>query len=103
MRLVYMNCIGDRTAVEKSTSPASAEPARSIAPPETKEEYVEYAEDFVAKNINNFVSVTEGSVKSIAEVAAAQADIVATELGLRPEVTPGLVKLAFYDFVILCG
>lgn len=92
-----MNWIGDRTAVEKSAR------ACSVAPPQTKEEYVEYAEDFVAKNINNFVDVTEESVKSIAEVAAAQADIVATELGLRAEVTPGLVKLAFYDFVILCG
>ncbi|ERF72750.1 hypothetical protein EPUS_04803 [Endocarpon pusillum Z07020] len=86
----------EKPAVEKSAR------ACSVAPPQTKEEYVEYAEDFVAKNINNFVDVTEESVKSIAEVAAAQADIVATELGLRPEVTPGLVKLAFYDFVILC-
>lgn len=79
------------------------EPARSIAPPQTKEEYVEYAGNFVAKNIKNFVDVTEGSVKSIAEVAAAQVNIIATEFGLRPEVTPGLVKLAFYDFVISCG
>ncbi|NJR31230.1 hypothetical protein HC762_00295 [bacterium] len=47
--------------------------------------------------------MSEDSVKSIAEIAAAQAEIVSAELGLRPEVTPGLVKLAFYDFVILCG
>lgn len=73
------------------------------APPQTKEEYVAYAQDFVTENIENFVNVTEESVKSIAELAAARADILTAELGLRPEVTPGLVKLAFYDFVILCG
>lgn len=47
--------------------------------------------------------MTEESVKTIAERAAAQADIIAEELGLRPETTAELVKLAFYDFVILCG
>lgn len=47
--------------------------------------------------------MTEESVKSIAEIAAAQANLVAEELGLRPEIVPELVKLAFYDFVILCG
>ena len=62
-----------------------------------------YAENFVAKNIEHFGDVTEEPVISIAEVAAAQADIIAAELGLRPEIIPELVKLAFYDFVILCG
>ena len=84
MRLVYVNWIDDRTAVEKPTKPESA---RSIASLQRRKEYMEYAVDFIAKNINNFVDVTEGSVKSFAEVAAAQADIVPTELGLRPEVT----------------
>lgn len=76
---------------------------QTVDPPQTKEEYVAYAEEFVTKNIERFGNVTEESVKAIAERAAAQADIVAEELGLRPEITPGLVKLAFYDFVILCG
>lgn len=84
-------------------------PAQSVAPPspppppQTKEEYVEYAEEFVTKNIEHFDKVTEESVKTIAERAAAQANIIAEELGLRPEKTAELVKLAFYDFVILCG
>lgn len=86
--------------------PVSAElPARSVTPPpppQTKEEYVEYAETFVTNNIEHFGKVTEESVKTIAERAAAQADIIAEELGLRPETTAELVKLAFYDFVILC-
>ena len=47
--------------------------------------------------------MTEETVKSVAELAATQADIVAAELELRPEIVPQLVKLAFYDFVILCG
>ena len=72
-------------------------------PPQTTEEYVVYAKDFVAENLENFVSVTEESVKSIAKLAAAQAETLTAELGLRPEITPALVKFAFYDFVILCG
>ena len=47
--------------------------------------------------------MNEETVISVAELAATQADIVATELDLRPEVVPQLVKLAFYDFVILYG
>ena len=42
-------------------------------------------------------------MKNLAEKAAIQADVVTKEFGLRPEITPGVVKLAFYDFVILCG
>ena len=64
---------------------------------------MEYTQDFVTKNIENFSQVTDKSVKSIAEKAATQADVIAAELGLRTELIPGLVKLAFYDFVILCG
>ena len=64
---------------------------------------MEYTQDFVTKNIENFSQVTDKSVKSIAEKAATQADIIAAELGLRTEIIPELVKLAFYDFVILCG
>lgn len=64
---------------------------------------MEYTQDFVTKNIENFSEVTDKSVKSIAEKAATQADVIAAELGLRTEIIPGLVKLAFYDFVILCG
>ena len=93
----------NRTAVEQPSPPVSAKPAPSVAPPQTKAEYVAYTEDFVVKNVENFSKVTENSVKSIAERAAAQADAIAEEFGLRPEVTPELVKLAFYDFVILCG
>ena len=68
-----------------------------------KDAYVQYTQDFVKKNIENFSQVTDKSVKSIAEKAATQADIIAAELGLRTEIIPGLTKLAFYDFVILCG
>ena len=64
---------------------------------------MEYTQDFVTKNIEDFSQVTDKSVKSIAEKAATQADVIAAELGLRTEIIPGLVKLAFYDFVILCG
>ena len=62
-----------------------------------------YARDFVTKNIDHFVDPEDETVKSISKVAAAQADIITAKFGLRPEVTPRLVKLAFYDFIILCG
>ena len=64
---------------------------------------MEYTQDFIRKNLENFPQVTDKSVKSIAEKAATKADIIAAELGLRTEIIPGLTKLALYDFVILCG
>ena len=42
-------------------------------------------------------------MKTLAEKASEQADMITAEFELRPEITPQVVKLAFYDFVILCG
>ena len=42
-------------------------------------------------------------MKTLAEKASEQADVITAEFELRPEITPQVVKLAFYDFVILCG
>ena len=53
--------------------------------PQSEEEYEAYGRDFVKKNIDNFVDPSGESVKSITIVAAAQADIVTAEFGLRPD------------------
>lgn len=71
-------------------------------PPQTEEEYIAYVGEFVTNNINEFFDPKEEFAKGLAEKAAAHADIVTSEFDLAPEVTPQLVKLAFYDFVILC-
>ncbi|KAL8703771.1 MAG: hypothetical protein Q9225_008110, partial [Loekoesia sp. 1 TL-2023] len=84
-------------------SPAVEKTLDETAPPRTKEQYTTYVEDFVTRNLSEFVDPTQESVKTLAETAALQAGRVKAEFGLSTEVTPGLVKLAFYDFVILCG
>ena len=83
--------------------PTLDEPVHVDIRPQSEEEYIAYTKDFVENNIENFVDPRDESIKAISKVAAAQADIVTAKFGLSPNTTPGLVKLAFYDFVILCG
>jgi hypothetical protein len=69
--------------------------------PQTKEQCLTYVEDFITDNIHQFFNPEE--VVTRTEKAVLQADIISKKYGLRPEVTPGVMKLAFYDFVVLCG
>ena len=71
-------------------------------PPQTKEQCLTYVEDFITENIPQFFNPEE-ELKKHTEKAALQAGIISKKYGLRPEVTLEVMKLAFYDFVILCG
>jgi hypothetical protein len=61
-----------------------------------------YVEDFIRNNIRQCFDPKE-ELKNLAEKAAVQADIITQKFDLRPEITPEVMKLTFYDFVILCG
>lgn len=71
-------------------------------PPQTKEQRLTYVEDFITNDIPQFFDPKE-ELKNLAEKAVVQAEMVTKKFDLRPELTPGVMKLAFYDFVILCG
>ncbi|KAE8446549.1 hypothetical protein EG329_011881 [Mollisiaceae sp. DMI_Dod_QoI] len=69
--------------------------------PQTKEQYQEYLGDFVGNNLPSFVSrgLDDATMRRVASKAA---DRVRRKTYLSPELTPGLAKLAFYDFIFLC-
>ncbi|OCL09002.1 hypothetical protein AOQ84DRAFT_272414, partial [Glonium stellatum] len=70
--------------------------------PQTVEQYSAYLDDFIEDNLAYFYPPNDDRVKEIARRAADQAQTVTTKLQLSPDLTPGLAKLALYDFVILC-
>ena len=72
-------------------------------PPETEEEYRKYVWDFVNKDLSEFYKEGDPFVERIVQQAASKSKDLTTTYQLRPEVTPKLVKLALYDFFILCG
>ena len=72
-------------------------------PPETEEEYHKYVWNFVNENLSEFYKEGDPFVENIIRQAASKSKDLATTYQLRPEVTPKLVKLALYDFFILCG
>lgn len=43
------------------------------------------------------------SIDSLVKAAVAKVKSISEEFHLAPERAPGIVKLAVYDFVILCG
>lgn len=72
-------------------------------PPESDEEYSEYIWGFVAKNLSSFYQPGNPFVEDLVREAAVRAKQLTAELDLEPKLTPKLVTLALYDFVILCG
>ncbi|KKZ62052.1 hypothetical protein EMCG_03514 [[Emmonsia] crescens] len=71
-------------------------------PPESDEEYSEYIWGFVAKNLSSFYQPGNPFVEGLVREAAVRAKQLTAELDLEPKLTPKLVTLALYDFVILC-
>ncbi|KAI9782558.1 MAG: hypothetical protein M1839_004802 [Geoglossum umbratile] len=75
----------------------------STAPlPQSTTEYWLYARDFVAGNLR-FPGFDNAYVTRLARRASAGAKEVTSRWGLSEETTPKLIKLAFYDFIFLCG
>ncbi|KAF2458875.1 hypothetical protein BDY21DRAFT_339116 [Lineolata rhizophorae] len=62
-----------------------------------------YVDSFIAtKGLSTFFDPKDPRVESIAKHAAAKAEEITRQYQLEPELTAGVVKLAFYDFAIVC-
>ncbi|KAI9854542.1 MAG: hypothetical protein M1813_000955 [Trichoglossum hirsutum] len=79
-----------------------APPTARNPPPETEEEYRAYVSDFIMKNVSAFYEPDDPEVEALIVRAASKAKEMTATYKLSAEVTPELVKLALYDFVILC-
>ncbi|KAE8365290.1 hypothetical protein BDV27DRAFT_171724 [Aspergillus caelatus] len=80
-------------------------PARPVSHPkfpETEEDYREYAWGFIETNLGPFYQPGDAFVEELIRSAAARAKDLTQEYELEPEVTPKLLIMALYDFVILC-
>lgn len=79
----------------------------SRMPPRPSNEYLNQPSQFIARKLENFYrqsgSSSEHSTAQVIQQATVRAQEVTQKFGLSPELTPRLVLLAFYDFVILCG
>jgi hypothetical protein len=83
--------------------PTEVEGSPPPKPPKTEEEYRTYVWNFIEKNLSAFYEPGDPFVEDIVQKAALRAQELTTTYHLAPETTPKLVKLALYDFVILCG
>ncbi|KAH8819880.1 hypothetical protein F5884DRAFT_892858 [Xylogone sp. PMI_703] len=77
-------------------------PVPKIKPPESVDEYREYTWNFIRKNLTSFYKPNDPFVEEIIQRAAVKAKEYTAEYDLEPEVTPKLIIMALYDFVILC-
>ncbi|EEH40229.1 hypothetical protein PAAG_02284 [Paracoccidioides lutzii Pb01] len=71
-------------------------------PPESEKEYSEYIWTFIEKNLSSFYQPGNPFVEDPVREAAARAKQLTAELDLEPKLTPKVVTLALYDFVIFC-
>jgi len=79
----------------------------SRIPPRPPNEYLNQPSQFIARKLENFYgqsgSSSEHSTAQAIQQATVRAQKITEDFGLSPELTPRLVLLALYDFVILCG
>jgi len=80
---------------------AANESLRTV--PTTSNQHHNDVSDFISKNLNNLYNRNDVSMEGLTHEAIVRAEQVTEEFGLGPEFTPQLIKLALYDFVILCG
>ncbi|KAH8821851.1 hypothetical protein F5884DRAFT_104391 [Xylogone sp. PMI_703] len=70
--------------------------------PESVDDYREYTWRFIRKNLASFYKEDDPFVEELVQRAAAQAKEFTVEYDLEPTVTPKLIIMALYDFVVLC-
>lgn len=91
------------TSSEAQGQPSSSPSSHSTEVPETEEEYRTYVWDFIDDNLRYFYRPDDPRVKELIQNAAARAKELQEEYQLSQNTTPSLIKMALYDFVILCG
>ncbi|KAK0656593.1 hypothetical protein B0T16DRAFT_452146 [Cercophora newfieldiana] len=85
-----------------STADAEAKPTDHDRIPETKEAYIAFAQSFINKNLGRFFGPNDPYVQKVAAQAATVVNEIAHDFDIDRKFAPGLVKLALYDFVMLC-
>jgi hypothetical protein len=70
-------------------------------------QFFQETSDFIGSSLGNFFNQNgvdrQDAMENLIEEATSRAEQVIKEFNLGPEFTPGLIKLSFYDFLILCG
>lgn len=75
-----------------------------VEAPRRRDETVSYLSDAIHNStLTAFYSVKSSLVQRVAIAYAAKADEITSKYQLTPKLSRGLIKLALYDFVILCG
>ncbi|KAE8356050.1 hypothetical protein BDV28DRAFT_127849 [Aspergillus coremiiformis] len=70
--------------------------------PQTEKDYHDYVWRFIEKNLSQHYQRGDPFVEELVKNAAAHAKDLTQEYDLKAEVTPKVVIMALYDFVILC-
>ncbi|PYH93373.1 hypothetical protein BO71DRAFT_410213 [Aspergillus ellipticus CBS 707.79] len=70
--------------------------------PETEDDWREYVWRFIERNLSSIYPLGNPSVEELVHNAANRAMAIAEKYHLRPDVTPKVVLMGLYDFVILC-
>ncbi|KAH0539042.1 hypothetical protein FGG08_004388 [Glutinoglossum americanum] len=73
-----------------------------VPPPKTAADYQLYARKFVNSHLSKFPDFGDTHMKKLAQKASVRAKEAATKWNLSDETAAGLIKLALYDFVLLC-
>ncbi|PWY89168.1 alpha/beta-hydrolase [Aspergillus heteromorphus CBS 117.55] len=70
--------------------------------PETEEDWQEYVGQFKENNLSSIYQPRDPFVEEVVHNAAGRAREITDKYDFRPEVTPKVVIMGLYDFVILC-
>jgi hypothetical protein len=74
---------------------------------EQSNQFFQETSDFISGSLSNFFKQNgvdrRDLMENLVEEATSRAEQVLEEFNLGAEFTPGLIKLSFYDFLILCG
>ncbi|KAH0551120.1 hypothetical protein GP486_007536 [Trichoglossum hirsutum] len=100
----------DRTPLHLASKNGDSDTVRELVargvskapPPRTTTDYRLYVRKFIKDHLYSFPGFGNTSMKNLARKASGQGKDIAHKWGLSEETTAGLIKLALYDFVLLC-
>jgi hypothetical protein len=75
----------------------------SAEPLETKEQFRDFLSSFVQEQLSDFPAVDYEKIDAVSDRAACLVKEGTGLSGRNPTLVSGMAKLAFYDFIFLCG
>jgi len=75
----------------------------SAKPLETKEQFRDFLSSFVQEQLSGFPAIDYKKIDAVSDRAACLVEEGTGLSGRNPTLVPGVAKLAFYDFIFLCG